>query len=187
MACGLWPADRSQAKSWPQPSASVSGEPLDFDKQHRSAPTVPPIREKEPSMPIISSGHEMIGYPSCKPILIIPDSTRFNSAGQPRSTANTAKQVKFATVDEIASDSDDELPSHKNLLHSLIARRTNSGKAPEYKARIGESDAAADRNNSVDHTAAQKCANSEGRREKGNPGCARFTFDDVLESADMMI
>lgn len=190
-ASGRWPFYGSEGTG-PQTSVSVIGEPLDFNNQARSAPIVPPITESELSgiatttKPTISFDPESIGPPPSKPILI-PNSARIISAGQARSTAYAAKQVKFATTDETDTDSDNELPSHKNLLRSFVATRADKGKTRECKPRMVESDTGVDRNNCVDHIASQKTQNSEGEREKGNPGYGRFMFDDVLESANMTI
>lgn len=191
-ASGRWPLHGSSAKPGLQTSGSVLDELPDFNIHSRSAPKVPAIEESGSSetvagtKTIISFGHELEGHPRSKPILLVPNSARIISVGQARSTAYATKQVKFATVAEIDTESDEELPSHKNLLRSFIAMTADNGKPKEYKQSMVESDTGVDRNNPVDRTTSENNPTSEGEREKENPGYARFMFDDVLESANMI-
>lgn len=167
------------------PTMATSETVNDSDQVAHSAPTRP-FDATESKWSISTSQTARSSKPS-KPALIAPIPPRFTALNQPRAYVQTTKQVSFANIDEIESDTDDELPTHKNLVDSLVSKsnRVSAGNAVAHNPGRVSAESVVHTKTSTEHVVKGTVVLGT-EEETGYYGDASFTFDDILESAELM-
>jgi hypothetical protein len=111
---------------------------------------------------------------------------QFTAINRPHADAHTTKTVSFTDVDEIESDSNDELPSQKELLSSLVTKSVKPIIRTVHAAETPATESVVHKKDPVEDSGVEGIKDSKMEEDMGFSGDVSFTFDDILESVELM-
>jgi hypothetical protein len=121
-----------------------------------------------------------------KPGAVTAAPPQFTAINRPHAYAHTTKTVSFTDVDEIESDSNDELPSQKELLNSLVTKSVKPIIRTVHAAETPATKSVVHKRDPVEGSVVERIKDSKMEEDMGFSGDVSFTFDDILESVELM-